>query len=284
MKISFTKMHGAGNDFVCIDNSDKNIYLTEKQIQFLCDRHFGVGADGVILMEKYYEEKNKNIADIFMNYYNADGTTAEMCGNGVRVTAHFAKQFWNIEKSEIIVETRSGIKAVSVNAKENNFTVNMGKAKFSHISDFVKKENEAVLIEGVEWNFASMGNPHAVGFFANVEEISKKIDTLGAIVENTVEYYPNRINVNFVAPINLAENIFQVSTFERGAGVTLACGTGASASFAHILKKYPKIQESKNKIVEIRVPGGTLFFTQDESLNIFMTGPSAIVFEGEIEV
>jgi len=284
MKINFTKMHGAGNDFVCIDNSDKSITLTEKQIQFLCDRHFGIGADGVILMEKYYEEKNKNISDIFMNYYNADGTTAEMCGNGVRVTAHFAKQFWNITKSEIAVETRSGMKPVSVNAKENSFTVNMGTAQFKNTVDFVKEVGVSVHIENTDWNFASMGNPHAVGFFENIEEISEKIERVGAIVENSVEYYPNRINVNFVAPINLAEKKFQVSTFERGAGVTLACGTGASASFAHILKKYPKIQESKNKIVEIQVPGGILFFTQDENENIFMTGPSSVVFEGAIEV
>ena len=129
-----------------------------------------------------------------------------------------------------------------------------------------------------------MGNPHAVGFFKNIEEISEKIEKVGTIVENSLEYYPNKINVNFVAPINLAENKFQVSTFERGAGVTLACGTGASASFAHILKKYPNIQSSENTAVEIKVPGGTLFFRQDENKNIFMTGPSLIVFSGTIEL
>ena len=284
MKIAFTKMHGAGNDFVCIDNSDKSIALTKKQIQFLCDRHFGIGADGVILMEKYYTEENKNISDIFMNYYNADGTTAEMCGNGVRVTAHFAKYFWNISKSEILVETRSGIKPVSVNKKENNFTVNMGSAQFENVSDYIGKNEEPVNIENTKWYFASMGNPHAVGFFENSEEISEKIEKIGAIVENSVEFYPNKINVNFVAPIDLEKNKFQVSTFERGAGVTLACGTGASASFSHILKKYPNIQNSKNTVVEITVPGGTLFFTQDEYKNIFMTGPSVIVFSGEIEL
>jgi len=287
MKINFTKMHGAGNDFVCIDNSEKNIVLTEKQIQFLCDRHFGVGADGVILMEKYFDEKNENISDIFMNYYNADGTTAEMCGNGVRVTAHFAKHFWGIETSEIKVETRSGIKPVTVDAgqkSENLFTANMGSAEFDNSSDFTKEAGSTVCIEDIDWHFASMGNPHAVGFLQNVEEISEKIERVGAIVENSVKYYPNRINVNFVAPIDVAKNKFQVSTFERGAGITLACGTGASASFAHILKKYPNIETSENKIVEIQVPGGTLFFTQDENKNILMTGPSKIVFSGQIEV
>ncbi len=284
MKIEFVKMHGAGNDFVCIDNSDKRISLTAKQIQFICDRHFGIGADGVILMEQYFEEQNKETADIFMNYYNADGTTAEMCGNGVRVTAHFAKQFWNCTKSEIMVETRSGIKPVLVDEKCDNFTVNMGKAQFSHKDDYKKKEGETVSLEGKEWHFASMGNPHAVGFFPNTEEVAHSIHHIGERVENAIECYPNKVNVNFVTPLDIQKKKFQVSTFERGAGVTLACGTGASASFAHIQKKYPEIQEGNETKVEIVVPGGTLFFTQDENQNIFMTGPSAIVFEGSIEV
>jgi diaminopimelate epimerase len=272
MKINFTKMHGAGNDFVCINNPEKKITLTPKQIQFLCDRHFGVGADGVILMEK-----NSDDADIFMNYYNADGSISEMCGNGVRCTAHFAKNFWNISSSVIQVETRSGIKPVELT--DDGFRVNMGAANFSCPADFPENSRE---IENTQWNFASMGNPHAVGFFDSPEKIDEALPKVGGTVENFLEYFPNRINVNFVAPKKSVKNkhCFQVSTWERGAGPTLACGSGACASFAWIEKKFP---ETLGEKIQIDVPGGTLFFEKNKNNEIIMTGPSSIVFEGEIE-
>ena len=211
-----------------------------------------------------------------MNYYNADGSTAEMCGNGVRCTADFARKFWNISTPTILVETRSGIKPVEVT--DDGYRVNMGAAAFSHPEDFPEQSET---IEEVEWNFASMGNPHAVGFFESPEEISEILPTLGKKIEGATQYFPNKINVNFVAPKNLAENHFQVSTYERGAGPTLACGTGASASFSWIQKKFPA---SQGKKVRVDVPGGTLYFATNESQEIFMTGPSAVVSSGEISL
>ncbi|MEI7511347.1 MAG: diaminopimelate epimerase [Candidatus Peregrinibacteria bacterium] len=264
----FFKYHGTGNDFVCIDNQKGNISLSANQIQFLCDRHFGIGADGVILMEK-----SQNGGDIFMNYYNADGTTAEMCGNGVRVTARFAVERWKNMQKEILVDTRSGIKPVFV--LENHFyQVNMGIPKFLS-ADFPEKSQE---IFGQEWHFASMGNPHAIGFFGDETSMNKYFSLYAGKIESLTELFPKKINVNFV--VKRGAQHFFVKTYERGAGPTLACGTGASGSFAWILKKFPECVEKK---VQLDIPGGVLLFEMSAKGEVLMSGPAELVFEGEIE-
>src|SRR4051812_15681578 len=148
--IKFYKYHGTGNDFILIDNRNGNFDGSDREkIKFLCDRHFGIGADGLILLEK------SDKADCFMNYYNADGSVAEMCGNGVRCTAQFFLDLTKTQVKEIKIDTRDGIKNVSAN-EDGSFSVNMGAPVFSH-SDFPKN---SINIENIKLNFVSMGNPH----------------------------------------------------------------------------------------------------------------------------
>ncbi len=266
--MNFVKMHGTGNDFVMIDNLDGLITLSPIQVRHICDRHFGIGADGVILVEKGRDE-----GDVFMNYYNADGSLAEMCGNGSRCTAHFMKVFKGFLGQILNLETRAGIKQISI--KENDlFMVNMGVLVFAPHPDFPETTQQ---IGGVDWDFASIGNPHAVGFFDSEDEVDEVLNSLGARIESNTNLFPSKINVNFVYPIG--ENHFGVKTFERGSGLTLACGTGASASFAWILK-WGKAEGN----VKISVQGGTLYFQYNEKGEILMTGPSEISFEGKLKL
>lgn len=264
--LKFYKYHGAGNDFIMIDNRDKHFDVKNvKEIKLLCDRHFGIGADGLILLES--SEK----ADCFMNYYNADGTLAEMCGNGVRCTAKFFIEQTKSKKNEIkelSIDTRAGVKKVICN-KDKSFSVNMGIPIFSH-ADF---PNSSLNIENIEFKFVSMGNPHAVGFVENISEIN--ISQIGPKIEND-SHFPNRINVELVEKVR--EDYFKVKVWERGVGVTLACGTGACAVYA-ILKK-----DSKN-IGEITLEflGGNLFLSENKEGQIILRGPAVCVFKGETQ-
>src|SRR3989338_4365003 len=157
MNIGFTKMHGLGNDFVVIENMNGRIKLTTEQIVFLCDRHYGIGADGLILVEP------SDKADCFMNYYNADGF-ATMCGNGVRCTARFLKDYILKSNFNFLIDTCASVKEVKL--EDGNFSVNMGKPVFSH-PDFPKSSFELL---GLELNFVSVGNPHAIAFVKNVND------------------------------------------------------------------------------------------------------------------
>lgn len=264
-EIEFYKMHGAGNDFVCINNKNGKTKLTKKEIIFLCDRHFGVGADGVILMEKKGKDN-----DIFMNYWNSDGTFAEMCGNGARCTAHFAKEIWKNKKDIIKVNTRSGVKEVKV-FKNDLFEVNMG-LPLEEKKDFPSEDKK---IENLDWTFVSMGNPHAVTFLENEDEIL--INNIGPKIEKNKNFFPNDINVNFV--IKNKDKEFKVITWERGAGRTMACGTGSSGSYSKICEKYNFKNSEK---IKINVPGGVLYFKKNKKGEILMKGPSKFVFNGKI--
>ena len=146
MNIGFTKMHGLGNDFIVVDNFNGRIKLNKEQITFLCNRHKGIGADGLILVESAENVGSTNSpqADCFMNYYNSDGTEAEMCGNGIRCTAKFLKDYYLKDKENFSIKTRVGVKEVNL-IEDNIFSVNMGKPIFES-SDFPKKEIE---LEGV---------------------------------------------------------------------------------------------------------------------------------------
>ena len=292
-------MHGTGNDFIMIDNFSGKIKLSSQRIKQLCDRHFGIGADGVILIEKA-----KLKADFFMNYYNADGSIGEMCGNGSRCTAHFAKEFLNFNERELDVayntinsltssinapescprekftknildlETRAGIKKIDI-LKNNLFRVNMGKALFGPNSDFPDKPE---IFNKYKFYFVSMGNPHAIVIVKNEIEFDDVINNLAPKMENNLKFFPSRINISVA--IKKSQNHFFAKTHERGSGQTLACGTGMSAVFAVLEKE--KYVSDENKI-QINVPGGSLFFEFNENKEILMTGPSEIVFFGEIK-
>lgn len=257
----FYKYHGAGNDFIMIDNLDHNFSIDAQKIKLLCDRHFGIGADGLILLE------SSKTADCFMNYYNADGTLAEMCGNGVRCTAKFFIEQTKSKLKELSIDTRAGIKKVICNP-DQNFSVNMGVPIFSH-TDFPKGP---ITLENIVFNFVSMGNPHAVGMVKNLSKID--ISQIGPKIEND-SHFPNKINVELVEKVS--QNHFKVKVWERGVGITLACGTGACAVYA-ILKKENKSMGE----ITLEFPGGNLYLSDNKKGEIILRGEATFVFKGEI--
>ncbi len=272
--IKFYKYQGTGNDFIMIDNHDKNFSIKDvKKIKLLCDRHFGIGADGLILLESSLK------ADCFMNYYNADGTLAEMCGNGVRCTAKFFLEQTKSNKKEVLIDTRDGVKNVVLNS-DGSFSVNMGIPVFSH-KDF--PENSMTLLS-MPFDFVSMGNPHAVSMVKDISLID--ISQIGPKIENN-SIFPNKINVELVEKIN--DNTFKVKVWERGSGATLACGTGACAVYA-ILKKPARNAysiasaggENKNiGEITLEFPGGNLYLSENNKGEIILRGDAVCVFKGE---
>ena len=236
----FQKWHGLGNDFILIEGSLKNPNFLAKK---LCDRHFGIGADGLVLILPSTK------ADYRMRIFNPDSSEAEMCGNAIRCVAKY------INKKSIRVETLAGIIEPEL-LSNGQVKVNMGKP--NHIGDF----NQITAI--------SIGNPHAVLFVKNFDfDWQKK----GREIENNIKLFPKKTNVEFVRVID--KNNLEVKVWERGAGATLACGTGAcAAAFASFLKK-----KTNNK-VNVYLPGGKLKIEIKD--NIYMTGPAIKGFEGEI--
>lgn len=260
--MKFYKYQGAGNDFVVINNFDGKTSLTKNQVVFLCDRHYGIGADGVILVERSSE------ADCYMNYYNSDGSQG-LCGNGTRCTAKFLQDSMLRDKKSFTIATISGIKRV-VCENGGIFSVNMGKPYFTS-PDFPEKSAE---LENLLFNFVSTGNPHAVAFVENVDDYD--LSTIGPKVEND-PLFPNKINVELVQEVSAGK--FKVKVWERGSGITLACGTGACAVYA-ILQKLKKADT--NLVIEL--PGGKLSFSQNDEGHIIMRGPAEFVFEGTVKL
>jgi diaminopimelate epimerase len=271
--LNFHKYEGAGNDFIMINNLKGDIILTPEYISSICDRHFGIGADGVILLEKsdkadLSSQSPETKADCFMNYYNSDGSIAQMCGNGSRCTAKFFLEQTGYDLREINLNTRAGIKNIKIN-DDNNYSVNMGQPYFES-NDF---PSGIVNLEGFSFNCMSMGNPHAVTLVDKLENVD--IKTIGPKIENNV-HFPNKINVEFIEKIS--NDYYKVAVWERGCGVTLACGTGACAVFA-ILNKTEKF----NKEITLEFPGGKLFLSQNSEGQIILRGPAKFSFKGEIE-
>ncbi len=257
----FYKYHGAGNDFIMIDNRAGTFDASDaKKIKLLCDRHFGIGADGLILLESSKE------ADCFMNYYNADGTLTEMCGNGVRCLAKFFLAQTKSSQKELLIDTRAGIKKVICNS-DGSFSVNMGAPVFSH-TDFPKN---SLVLEKISWQFVSMGNPHAVGVVKNLSEID--LSEIGPKMENNSNF-PNKINVELVEKIT--NDYFKVKVWERGCGATLACGSGACAVYACVRQGLTQAE------ITLEFPGGNLYLSENSKGEIILRGPAVFVFKGEM--
>lgn len=260
MKLEFTKMHGTGNDMILINNLDGQILLNEHQVRELCDRHFGIGADGLILVESVEN------ADFFMNYFNSDGTPVEMCGNGIRCAAAYYLTLLDEKNDVLKVETRGGLKTIE--CTDNLYTVNMGAPQFSSI-DFPA---ESQTIEGFDLHFASMGNPHAVTHVKDVDEI--QLEVVGPVIE-THDSFPNKIN--FEVFEQLGDRHLKMRVWERGCGITLACGTGACAVYT-IAKQMNLIDGP----TQIDLPGGELTISENQNGEILMAGPATFVFNGSI--
>jgi len=275
----FCKMHATGNDFVIIDCIKTKFQYSLKMLsEFLCDRHFGVGADGVIFIEK------SDIADFKMRIFNLDGTEAKMCGNGIRCLAKYVFEKRLIRKEKLKIETLAGIKELELiveNRTVISAKVNMGSPIFEYskipvtYSEVTKSNGIIININKKEYEFfpVSIGNPHVVCFVENLEAL--KIEEIGPIVEN-YKYFPDRTNVEFVKVID--KNNIEVRIWERGVGETLSCGTGAcAASVISIIKKFTESE------LTVNVKGGKLKVLYDKD-NLILNGPASIVYDGHINI
>jgi len=259
--IKFTKMQGAGNDYVYIDAAKTHIENPESLAVKLSDRHFGVGSDGLVLIWPPNSPENH----ARMQMFNADGSEAEMCGNAIRCVARFVRERWNLNASPLKIETRAGIKTIQTKQGELGFlaTVDMGEPVL---------EGEAVL-RGFSFTKISMGNPHAVTFVDSVQ--NAPVLTEGPVLEIDKEF-PKKSNIEFVEFVN-SERI-KMRVWERGAGETLACGTGAcAAALAAMLKK-----NAKNSLTVELLGGSLIIEWNKENNHVFMTGPAEFVFDGEM--
>ena len=279
--IKFTKMHGLGNDYVYIDCTSKSGQTIENESElakFISDRHFGVGSDGLILI------CDSNVADFKMRMFNYDGSEAEMCGNGIRCVGKFVYDKGLTQKEGITVETLAGIKELKFNLEKQKVStvkVDMGEPilepdKIPVISkeETVKNLKLKVLDREFKFTCVSMGNPHAITIVDNVKNFD--IEKYGPILECD-KHFPKRSNIEFIELVN--RNAIKMRVWERGAGETLACGTGACASaVACNLNNYTE------KKVTVELLGGNLNIEWNDNNHIYMTGPAVTVFEGNIEI
>lgn len=306
MELNFTKLHGLGNDFVFVDDFSRELELTTEQVRWLCDRHFGIGADGVILVRP---SANPNCV-AYMHYINADGTLAQMCGNGVRCFAKFLvdRGFVSAQDGTFTADTLAGPRpirfATDAAGRLTSATVDMGRPVLDLAAVPVSAAATSVSPQGVAFacevplaspwgTFAftcvSMGNPHAVCFVDSWDEVSdalfadpadKSLETLdldavGAFFERH-EAFPEKTNVEFAV---IEADGINMRVFERGCGETLACGTGACAT--NVAASLTGRATCENDVI---LRGGTLHVLWADDDHVMMTGPAAESFSGTVEL
>jgi diaminopimelate epimerase len=276
MSLKFTKMHGAGNDFVMLDGVRQNIQLTPEQLRLLADRHFGVGCDQILIVEK---PVNKG-ADFRYRIFNADGGEVEQCGNGARCFMRFVHDQKLTTKREIQVETRGGLISPRLE-QDGRVTVNMGPPVFEPalipFDSGSGTVSEPLLVAGetLDISAMSMGNPHAVQLVADVE--LAPVEKLGPLIEHHVRF-PKRVNAGFMQVMD--RHSLRLRVYERGAGETLSCGTGACAAAVTGIRR--GLLDSP---VNVATRGGVLTVNWDgEGQPVLMTGPAISVFSGEINL
>lgn len=275
MTLKFTKMHGAGNDFVVIDATRKPIGLTQEQVRFLADRHFGVGCDQILLVEK-----PQNGGDFRYRIFNADGGEVEQCGNGARCFVRFVHDKGLTDKREIVVETRSGLISPRLE-NDGRVTVNMGAPIFEPARIPFDSDRDSLVQplevngETVQITAVSMGNPHAVQVVDDVEHAP--VIAQGGFIERHPRF-PNRVNAGYMQVMD--RNHIKLRVYERGAGETLSCGTGACAAVVTGIRRGLLDTE-----VQVATRGGTLTINwEGGEAPVLMTGPAITVFEGEINI
>ena len=261
----FTKMHGLGNDYLYVYGEvPENIAELSTR---LSDRHFGVGSDGMIYISP------SQTADFKMRIFNADGSEAMMCGNGIRCVGKYVYEKGYTDKTTLLIETLSGIKTLKLhvlNGKVKKVTVNMGKAE--------AEKDKKLDLNGTKifCTPVSVGNPHAVFFVDEVEEWP--VEVIGPAVEEDAAF-PGGVNVEFVQV--MAEDRLRMRVWERGSGITMACGTGACAAVAAAIQKgYCRSRTP----VFVQLDGGVLEIQIDTDHSVTMNGPAETVFEGEVEI
>ena len=281
-----TKMQGLGNDYVYVNCFQEKVENPSETAKRISDRHFGVGADGLILIGPSEQ------ADFEMAMYNADGSRGEMCGNGIRCVAKYVYDYGLTDKTSISVETLGGIKYLDLTIEDGKAVlvrVDMGRPELrareipiiceaadgESAADEAQVIDEPIVVGGMEYRMTgvSMGNPHAVVFLEDVEGFD--IEKIGPKFENH-ERFPRRINTEFVRIID-RERI-EMRVWERGSGETLACGTGACAAVVASI-----LNGLAGRKVTVKLKGGDLLVEWDqESGKVYMTGPAEVVFDGEI--
>ncbi|MDK9698606.1 MAG: diaminopimelate epimerase [bacterium] len=281
-RFPFWKLEGTGNDFILFDGMNESTrtqlltLLTTERIVALCDRHFGVGADGIIVLTA------GTLGKFRMNYWNADGSISQMCGNGLRCTAHFARLRGYHTETQVYVDLPSGEQCVEIETKDENiYCVAMPTAKFDRSSIPMtgigdSRTTIAIGDRSFEGIGVNVGNPH---FIVLTGVTSRTLaEKFGSIIE-TDPLFPEKINVEFAEVLNRTE--VNLWVWERGCGITLACGSGATATAAALVK-VGKLDADKP--VSIHLPGGTLYVTvASNGETISMYGPAREVFAGEVD-
>ena len=277
--MKFTKMHGLGNDYVYVNCFEEMIDNPPAVARFVSDRHFGIGSDGLIMINP------SKTADFEMEMYNADGSRGEMCGNGIRCVAKYVYDYGLTDKTQISVETLGGIKYLDLTVEDGKVSlvkVDMGKPELEAdlipiISEREQVIDEPIEVDGKEYHMTgvSMGNPHAVIYVDDVKGLD--LEKIGPKFENH-ERFPKRINTEFVHCID--RQTVEMRVWERGSGETLACGTGACAvAVSSILNNLTDTQ------VTVKLLGGDLQIEWDrEKDRVFMIGPATVVFDGVIDI
>ena len=277
--MEFTKMQGCGNDYVYVNGFENKIDNPNKLSEIVSDRHFGIGSDGLIVINP--SEK----ADFKMSMYNADGSEGKMCGNGIRCVAKYVYDNKMTDKTTIAVETLSGIKTLELNVKNDKVEtvkVNMGTPillpkDVPVVSDKDKVVDEPIVIDDKEYRITcvSMGNPHAITFIENTDDL--EIETIGPKFENN-PIFPDRVNTEFIQILD--RNTVKMRVWERGSGETFACGTGACATVVACV-----LNGLTDENVTVKLLGGDLFIEYNREENtVYMTGPAKVSFTGKIEV
>ena len=278
--MKFTKMQGIGNDYVYVNCFEETVADPERVSEIISDRHFGIGADGLVLIMP------SDKADFRMRMFNADGSEGNMCGNATRCIGKFVYDNHLTDKTNITLETRSGIKKLTLypeNGKVKTVLVDMGKAvlKPADIPMNVSGDtfiNKPITVDGKEVfiTAVSMGNPHAVTYVDDVDSL--ELEKIGPSFESH-PLFPERVNTEFIKILD--ESTMQMRVWERGSGETWACGTGAcAATAASVLNGY----FPHDKEITVKLRGGDLFITYKSDGTVLMRGPAETVFTGEIDV
>ena len=276
IQLKFTKMHGAGNDFVVIDGVRQEIYLTPEQLRLLADRHFGVGCDQILLVERSQNEE----ADFRYRIFNADGGEVEQCGNGARCFVRFVHDHKLTSKREIVVETKSGLISPRLE-DDGRVTVNMGAPIFEAARIPFTSDSDAIIQpldvngETVQITAVSIGNPHAVQVVADIEQAP--VAVLGPLIERHPRF-PRRVNAGFMQVVDRGH--IKLRVYERGAGETMSCGTGACAAVVSGIRR-----GLLDNVVQVATHGGVLTIVwAGAGAPVMMTGPAITVFDGEINI
>lgn len=275
MEIEFTKYHGLGNDFILIDNRlDSVPMITQEQAVQLCDRNFGIGADGVI-----FALPGQDGTDYTMRIFNCDGSEPEMCGNGIRCLAHFLSELEGVANTEYRIYTLGGVMVIKIQGDRIKVDMGMPMLNASQIPTTLAPADEHVVnapleVAGQTWQVTcvSMGNPHCITFVEDVAAIN--LATLGPQFEHHAAF-PQRTNTEFIQVVR--PDYLKMRVWERGAGATLACGTGACATVVAGV-----LTGKSDRKCTVELPGGSLEIEWAENQRLYMTGPAKKVFTGKV--